>query len=95
LAASSAARQLPLGAISIRTGLPYHLKSNKVPNDHFRRLIIFDVMSGLRDIAKGGWHPKGKESGKESSWRSDFKGANTVVSIPFTNAFSSSSDWVQ
>ncbi|KAF2795349.1 hypothetical protein K505DRAFT_336097 [Melanomma pulvis-pyrius CBS 109.77] len=35
-------------------------------------------MSGLKDLAKGGWHPKGKTGGKES-WRGDFKGANTVA----------------
>ncbi|KAF2740795.1 hypothetical protein EJ04DRAFT_507806 [Polyplosphaeria fusca] len=35
-------------------------------------------MSGFKDLAKGGWHPKGKEGGKES-WRGDFKGVNTVA----------------
>ncbi|KAJ4291999.1 hypothetical protein N0V90_009898 [Kalmusia sp. IMI 367209] len=35
-------------------------------------------MSGLKDIAKGGWHPKGKGEGGRESWRSDFKGINTV-----------------
>ena len=30
---------------------------------------------------KGGWHPKGKDGGKES-WRGDFKGINQVVWIP-------------
>lgn len=36
-------------------------------------------MSGLRNTIKGGWHPEGKEGGKES-WRGDFKGINQVVS---------------
>lgn len=35
-------------------------------------------MNGLKDIAKGGWHPKGKEGGKES-YRGDFKGINQVA----------------
>lgn len=38
-------------------------------------------MSGLRNTMKGGWHPEGKEGGKES-WRGDFKGINQVVSLP-------------
>jgi hypothetical protein len=29
---------------------------------------------------KDGWHPKGKEGGKES-WRGDFKGINQMVSF--------------
>lgn len=33
----------------------------------------------LSGIAKDGWHPKGKDGGRES-WRGDFKGINTVVS---------------
>lgn len=33
----------------------------------------------LSGIAKGGWHPKGKDGGRES-WRGDYKGINTVVS---------------
>lgn len=36
-------------------------------------------MSGLRNTMKSGWHPEGKEGGKES-WRGDFKGINQVVS---------------
>lgn len=32
----------------------------------------------LSDLAKGGWHPKGKDGGKES-WRGDFKGINQIV----------------
>ena len=36
-------------------------------------------MSGFKGIAKSGWHPGGKDGGKES-WRGDFKGINTVVS---------------
>lgn len=35
-------------------------------------------MSGFKDLAKGGWHPKGKDGGKES-WKGDFKGVQTVV----------------
>ncbi|OCL12540.1 hypothetical protein AOQ84DRAFT_334112 [Glonium stellatum] len=35
-------------------------------------------MSGFKGLAKGGWHPKGKDGGKES-WRGDFKGINTVA----------------
>ncbi|KAJ5948349.1 hypothetical protein N7466_001364 [Penicillium verhagenii] len=35
-------------------------------------------MSGLSNMVKGGWHPKGKEGGKES-WRGDFKGINQVA----------------
>lgn len=37
-------------------------------------------MSSLREIAKGGWHPKAKDGGEES-WRSDFKGINQVVCL--------------
>ncbi|EED22316.1 conserved hypothetical protein [Talaromyces stipitatus ATCC 10500] len=35
-------------------------------------------MSGFRGVMKDGWHPKGKEGGKES-WRGDFKGINQVA----------------
>jgi hypothetical protein len=35
-------------------------------------------MSGLKDLAKGGWHPKGKDGGKESRL-GDMKGVSTVV----------------
>ncbi|KAJ5648866.1 uncharacterized protein N7484_002589 [Penicillium longicatenatum] len=35
-------------------------------------------MSGLSNVVKGGWHPKGKEGSKES-WRGDFKGINQVA----------------
>ena len=37
-------------------------------------------MSDFKGIVKGGWHPKGKDGGKES-WRGDFKGINQVVCI--------------
>lgn len=37
-------------------------------------------MSGFKGMMKDGWHPKGKEGGKES-WRGDFKGINQVVSV--------------
>ncbi|RMZ85864.1 hypothetical protein DV737_g448, partial [Chaetothyriales sp. CBS 132003] len=36
------------------------------------------TMSDFRNVMKGGWHPKGKEGGKES-WRGDFKGINQVA----------------
>lgn len=36
-------------------------------------------MSGFRNTIKGGWHPEGKDGGKES-WRGDFKGVNQIVS---------------
>ncbi|KAF2492371.1 hypothetical protein BU16DRAFT_425434, partial [Lophium mytilinum] len=32
----------------------------------------------LKGLTKGGWHPKGKDGGKET-WRGDFKGVNTVA----------------
>ena len=35
-------------------------------------------MSGIKETLKGGWHPKGKDGGKES-WRGDFKGINQVA----------------
>lgn len=35
-------------------------------------------MSDLKSIVKSGWHPKGKDGGKES-WRGDFKGINQVA----------------
>lgn len=35
-------------------------------------------MSGLKDIAKGGWHPKGKDGKSKESWRGDFKGIEQV-----------------
>jgi hypothetical protein len=36
-------------------------------------------MSGLKNLAKGGWHSGGKGEGGKESWRGDFKGVNTVV----------------
>ena len=42
-------------------------------------LHFFAAMSdSMRNVMKGGWHPKGKDGGKES-WRGDFKGINQVV----------------
>lgn len=38
-------------------------------------------MSGFRGVMKEGWHPKGKDGGKES-WRGDFKGIDQVVCFP-------------
>lgn len=35
-------------------------------------------MSGFKSVVKEGWHPKGKDGGKES-WRGDFKGINQVA----------------
>jgi hypothetical protein len=35
-------------------------------------------MPDLKEIAKSGWHPKGKD-GKSESWRGDFKGINQVA----------------
>lgn len=35
-------------------------------------------MSGFKGMMKEGWHPKGKDGGKES-WRGDFKGINQVA----------------
>jgi hypothetical protein len=37
------------------------------------------AMSGLKDIAKGGWHPKGKDGKSKESWRGDFKGIDQVA----------------
>jgi hypothetical protein len=37
-------------------------------------------MSDFKNVMKGGWHPKGKDGGKES-WRGDFKGINQVVRL--------------
>ena len=36
-------------------------------------------MDKAKSLAKGGWHPKGKDGGRES-WRGDNKGINQVVS---------------
>jgi hypothetical protein len=35
-------------------------------------------MDKVKGIAKGGWHPKGNNGGKES-WRGDFKGIDQIV----------------
>lgn len=35
-------------------------------------------MPDFKEIAKGGWHPKGK-AGKGESWRGDFKGVGQVA----------------
>ncbi|OJJ45776.1 hypothetical protein ASPZODRAFT_133646 [Penicilliopsis zonata CBS 506.65] len=35
-------------------------------------------MSGMKGVFKEGWHPKGKDGGRES-WRGDFKGINQVA----------------
>ena len=35
-------------------------------------------MDKMKGVAKGGWHPQGKDGGKES-WRGDNKGINQVV----------------
>ncbi|KZF24073.1 hypothetical protein L228DRAFT_244946 [Xylona heveae TC161] len=36
-------------------------------------------MSGFKDLAKHGWHPKGAGAGGKESWRGDFKGINQVA----------------
>ncbi|RMZ76234.1 hypothetical protein DV738_g5077, partial [Chaetothyriales sp. CBS 135597] len=41
-------------------------------------LLLIAKMSGFSSVMKGGWHPKGKEGGKES-WRGDFKGISQVA----------------
>jgi len=43
-------------------------------------------MDKAKSIAKGGWHPPGKDGGKES-WRGDNKGINQVVCVPFKPAY--------
>ncbi|KAK5051580.1 hypothetical protein LTR84_003232 [Exophiala bonariae] len=43
-------------------------------------------MSGLRGVMKDGWHPKGRDGGKES-WRGDFKGINQVLPCIGTDYF--------
>lgn len=53
-------------------------------NCHPRTVKVCSIMSGLRNTIKGGWHPEGKEGGKES-WRGDFKGINQVVSSPLAS----------
>ena len=37
-------------------------------------------MPDFKEIAKSGWHPKGKD-GKGESWRSDFKVINQVAGL--------------
>jgi hypothetical protein len=36
-------------------------------------------MSGLKNIAQGGWHSKSKDGKSKESWRGDFKGVNQVA----------------
>ncbi|KAH8658698.1 hypothetical protein BGZ60DRAFT_415357 [Tricladium varicosporioides] len=36
-------------------------------------------MSGFKDIAKGGWHPKGKDGKSKESWRGDNKGIDQIA----------------
>ncbi|KAI9726431.1 MAG: hypothetical protein M1828_001253 [Chrysothrix sp. TS-e1954] len=38
-------------------------------------------MSGFGGLAKGGWHPKGKDGSSRESWRGDFKGINQVAGL--------------
>ena len=40
--------------------------------------VTVTAMDKVKGVAKGGWHPKGKDGGKES-WRGEFKGINQVV----------------
>ena len=35
-------------------------------------------MSGLKNVAKNGWHPTGKD-GQAESWRGEYKGINKMV----------------
>ncbi|ERF69060.1 hypothetical protein EPUS_01016 [Endocarpon pusillum Z07020] len=37
-------------------------------------------MSNITGVLRGGWHPKGKDGGRES-WRGDFKGVNQVAGL--------------
>lgn len=39
------------------------------------------MSDGFKGMMKNGWHPKGKDGGRES-WRGDFKGINQVVNYP-------------
>ena len=36
-------------------------------------------MDRVKGIAKGGWHPPGKDGWSKESWRGDFKGIGQVV----------------
>lgn len=36
-------------------------------------------MDKVKGIAKGGWHPAGKDGKSKESWRGDFKGIGQVV----------------
>lgn len=36
-------------------------------------------MPDFKNIAKGGWHPKGKDGKSNESWRGDFKGFDQVA----------------
>lgn len=36
-------------------------------------------MDKVKGIAKGGWHPSGKDGKPKESWRGDFKGIGQVV----------------
>jgi hypothetical protein len=77
---SYVSRQSPLGSICTTTQsaaaeAPLNNRSLAVPSDP----PWIDIsMSGTFSL-KSGWHPKGKDGGKES-WRGDFKGINQVVS---------------
>lgn len=46
------------------------------------------IMDRAKGVVKGGWHPKGKDGGKES-WRGEFKGINQVVWAPSCSIISS------
>lgn len=42
-------------------------------------------MDKAKEVAKHGWHPKGKDGGRES-WRGDYKPINSVVCPPFSKS---------
>jgi len=41
--------------------------------------LVGGIMDKVKGVAKGGWHPTGKDGGKES-WRGDHESINRVVS---------------
>lgn len=59
------------------------LQSNYSPSFIHVQLLFLSVtlcqaMSNIKGFVKDGWHPKGKDGGRES-WRGDFKGVNQMV----------------
>jgi hypothetical protein len=37
------------------------------------------TMPDFKELANGGWHPKGKDGKTRESWKGDFKGVNQVA----------------